>query len=62
MSGLVQDKAEIIIKLRESKSFLFEHFYVATIDLFWCYATGEADEESEIGLLVTYTELLDYRE
>ena len=36
-----------------------EHFNVATIDLFGCYATGEVDEESEIGLLVTYTEPLD---
>ena len=36
-----------------------KHFNVATIDLFGCYATGEVDEESEIGLLVTYTEPLD---
>ncbi len=55
----MQDKGEIIRKLRESKSFLAEHFNVATIDLFGCYATDEADDESEIGLLVTYTEPLD---
>ncbi len=60
--GLTQDKEEIIQKLRESKSFLVEHFNVATIDLFGCYAKGEADEESEISLLVTYTEPLDSTE
>jgi uncharacterized protein len=56
---LTQDKGEIISRLRESKAFLAEHFNVATIDLFGGYATGEADEESEIGLLATYTEPLD---
>jgi predicted nucleotidyltransferase len=55
----MQDRGEIICKLRESKPFLAEHFNVATIDLFGGYATGEADEESEVGLLVTYTEPLD---
>lgn len=45
--------------MRESKPFLAEHFNVATIDLFGCYAIDEADDESEIGLLVTYTEPLD---
>jgi predicted nucleotidyltransferase len=29
------------------------------MDLFGGYATGEADEESEVSLLVTYTEPLD---
>lgn len=62
MRRLTQNKGEIIEKLRESKSFLTEHFNVATIDLFGCYATGEADEESEICLLVTYTEPLDSTE
>jgi predicted nucleotidyltransferase len=58
-SGLTQEKGEIIAKLREMKSSLAEHFNVATIDLFGCYATGDIDEGSEIGLLVTYTEPLD---
>ena len=62
MIGLTQDKSEIIIRLRELKYFLAEHFNVATIDLFGCYATGVPDEESEIGLLITYTEPLDYTE
>jgi predicted nucleotidyltransferase len=54
-----QDRQEIIAKLQESKAFLAEHFNVASMDLFGGYATGEVDEDSEIGLLVTYTELLD---
>ncbi len=60
--GPILDKGKIIRKLQELKPFLSENFYVATIDLFGCYATDEADEESDIGLLLTYSEPLDFTE
>lgn len=60
--SVMQDKEAIICILRESKAHLVEHFNVSTIDLFGSYAKGEADAESEVGLLITYTERLDSTE
>jgi uncharacterized protein len=51
MRTLVEVKAE----LETLKPVLKKRFKVETIDIFGSYARNEADEESDIDLLVTYT-------
>lgn len=45
---------EIMVFLRENKSFLKEHFYCIEIGLFGSFARNEQDEESDIDLLVVF--------
>ena len=45
-------KEDIVSFLREHKSFFKEHFCVEKIGLFGSYARGEADEKSDIDIIV----------
>ncbi len=45
-------KEDIVSFLREHKSFFKEQFYVEKIGLFGSYARGEADEKSDIDIIV----------
>jgi len=45
-------KAEILSALKAHKEELAERFYVSKIGLFGSYATGHADEKSDIDLLI----------
>ncbi len=46
-------------QLEELKPTLRRRFKVETIDIFGSYARGEQTEESDLDLLVTYSEMVD---
>lgn len=50
---------EVKMQLQALKPTLKKRFKVETIDIFGSYARGEQTEESDLDILVTYSEMVD---
>lgn len=51
---------EVKQELEALKPILKKRFKVATIDIFGSYARGEQNEKSDLDILVTYSEMVDF--
>lgn len=51
---------EIRQQLQALKPTLNKRFKVETVDIFGSYARGEQTEESDLDILVTYSEMVDF--
>ncbi len=47
-------------QLQALKPTLRKRFKVETVDIFGSYARGEQDEKSDLDILVTYSEMVDF--
>ena len=51
---------ELKVELQLLKPTLKERFKVETIDIFGSYARGEQSEESDVDILVTYSQMVSF--
>ena len=53
MAGVDMTKFDILLFLKEKKSFLKKHYHIDTIGLFGSYARDEATKESDIDIVIS---------
>ncbi len=51
---------EVKLQLQALKSTLNKRFKVETVDIFGSFARGEQNEKSDLDILVTYSEMVDF--
>jgi predicted nucleotidyltransferase len=56
MNRIIKQKLHIEPKLKELKPYLKDHFHVSSIGYFGSFAKGNAGENSDVDLLVEFSE------